>query len=273
MQYAIPAWRDNCSSYRTDYFLGAVIMTFKKKIARFALALTVVGMLSTQMPGTNNRVLAQTDNYGVDLSRRGNQVIQGAVIGLIGYGLYSSLTGGSAPAPLPTGGGTGPVMTTPTPTNPPAALSGVDPIYDVAGQSSDLSSFKGAVDFASYEEKGADDLVRILRREKDFTVFAPVNSAFARIQSTLDELLKDNKNMQSRATVRGILNYHIVRGRYTMAQLATMNGRTLTTLDNSTLRVSVSGNTVSVNGVAVQNTDLLCTNGIIHPLTGVLQKN
>lgn len=248
-------------------------MTFKKKIARFALALTVVGMLSTQMPGTNNRVLAQTDNYGVDLSRRGNQVIQGAVIGLIGYGLYSSLTGGSAPAPLPTGGGTGPVMTTPTPTNPPAALSGVDPIYDVAGQSSDLSSFKGAVDFASYEEKGADDLVRILRREKDFTVFAPVNSAFARIQSTLDELLKDNKNMQSRATVRGILNYHIVRGRYTMAQLATMNGRTLTTLDNSTLRVSVSGNTVSVNGVAVQNTDLLCTNGIIHPLTGVLQKN
>jgi uncharacterized surface protein with fasciclin (FAS1) repeats len=57
-----------------------------------------------------------------------------------------------------------------------------------------------------------------------------------------------------------------------MAQLATMNGRTLTTLANTPLNISVSGSTVSVGGVTVVNSDIPCSNGIIHPITGVLQR-
>lgn len=57
----------------------------------------------------------------------------------------------------------------------------------------------------------AADLVETLSTERPFTVFAPINDAFAALpDGTVASLLKP----ESKATLTGILTYHVVSGKY-----------------------------------------------------------
>src|ERR1700675_2959785 len=65
----------------------------------------------------------------------------------------------------------------------------------------------------------AAGLVDPLQGPGPFTVFAPVNAAFAALPAgTVDTLLKPENKMQ----LTGILTYHVVPGRYTYADLKRM---------------------------------------------------
>src|SRR6202521_2364207 len=65
----------------------------------------------------------------------------------------------------------------------------------------------------------AAGLVDTLQGPGPFTVFAPVNAAFAALPAgTVDMLLKPENKMQ----LTGILTYHVVAGRYTYADLKPM---------------------------------------------------
>jgi uncharacterized surface protein with fasciclin (FAS1) repeats len=250
-------------------------MKFNNRVVRFVAAVAAVGAISTMIPMGNDVAIAQNDRY---LSNKKNDVIKGAVIGIAGYGLYNALTSGGGRIVETT------VKIPGTPVNPPgagmgaggsttpvAARGALDPIYDVAAGNTDFSSLKGAIDFGSFEEKGGDDLVRLLRREKGLTVFAPTNSAFAKIQAAVASLTKDNKNEANRKAVRGILAGHVVRGVYTIAQLKGMTGKSLTTLGGKSLAITTNSGGLQVNGITVVQTDVEATNGIIHPIESVIQ--
>ena len=103
-----------------------------------------------------------------------------------------------------------------------------------------------------------------------YTVFAPTDSAFAKLPAgALDNLLKP----ENKKKLAGILTYHVVKGDYLAANL--QDGQQLTTVEGETITVMRQGNSVmlkdaSGNTAKVINTDIMATNGIVHSIDGVL---
>lgn len=110
----------------------------------------------------------------------------------------------------------------------------------------------------------AADLVETLQGDGPFTVFAPTDAAFAKIQSEVDNLLKpENKEKLSK-----ILTYHVVSGEMMADDLE--DGEELTTVEGSTLKVTVKDGEVMVGGAKVTQADIEASNGIIHVIDKVL---
>src|SRR5438270_5665878 len=89
----------------------------------------------------------------------------------------------------------------------------------------------------------AAGLVDTLSGKGPFTVFAPTNAAFAKLPAgTVDTLLKP----ENKAKLTTILTYHVVAGRITAGQIASMAARhhgtaTLKTVQGEDLRFMKSG--------------------------------
>jgi transforming growth factor-beta-induced protein len=108
----------------------------------------------------------------------------------------------------------------------------------------------------------AANLVSTLEGTGPFTVFAPTNAAFAALpEGTLDGLLDDIPSLTA------VLTYHVVPG-YLLASdvLATTS---LTTVQGQTLTITTEGGP-KVNGANIIQTDIECTNGVIHAIDAVL---
>lgn len=106
-------------------------------------------------------------------------------------------------------------------------------------------------------------LVDTLNAADGITVFAPDNSAFAKIPaSTLDSVLAN------KAELTKILTYHVVSGRYTPAQLAA--GKTLKTLEGGTVTTAMSGSTYTVNGADVVCGNVQTANATVYIISSVL---
>ncbi len=77
-----------------------------------------------------------------------------------------------------------------------------------------------------------------------FTVFAPINPAFEKIPAdTLNALLAD------KAQLTKVLTYHVVSGRYSIADLK--DGQKLTTVEGQQIIINkASDNTLKVNGTS-----------------------
>lgn len=117
----------------------------------------------------------------------------------------------------------------------------------------------------------AAGLVETLKGPGPFTVFAPTDEAFAKLPAgTLDTLLEDPKGDLS-----AILTYHVVPGKVMAADVATLDGQKVKTVQGTELTVGVSGSTVTLTDatgakVTVTKTDIPATNGVIHVIDGVL---
>jgi uncharacterized surface protein with fasciclin (FAS1) repeats len=124
----------------------------------------------------------------------------------------------------------------------------------------------------------AAGLVDTLMGPGPFTVFAPVNRAFARLPAgTVDTLLKpENKGMLIK-----VLTYHVVPGRLSAQDLAKMvdegGGKaTLTTVEGDTLTIMRSGRahltvTDAKGDVAhITIANVFQSNGVIHVIDTVL---
>ena len=111
----------------------------------------------------------------------------------------------------------------------------------------------------------AADLVSTLQGPGPFTVFAPTDAAFAALPAgTLDNLLLP----ENKATLEGILTYHVVAGAVTADQV--VNLTTATTVQGEDLAITVENGNVFINGVGVVQTDVTASNGVIHIIDGVL---
>ncbi|QKE84168.1 fasciclin domain-containing protein [Arthrobacter sp. NEB 688] len=117
----------------------------------------------------------------------------------------------------------------------------------------------------------AAGLVETLKGEGPYTVFAPTDEAFTALPAgTLDDLLADPKG-----ALTDVLTYHVVPGKVMAADVATMDGQEVETVNGEKLTVGVDGDTVTLTDtsggeVTVTQTDIEATNGVIHVIDGVL---
>lgn len=110
-----------------------------------------------------------------------------------------------------------------------------DPVAVAASNNPMLKTLTAAV---SGKLNPKVDLVDTLNGS-EFTVFAPVDSAFAKIPAeTLESLKTDD------ATLSKILTYHVVAGQIAPDKIA----GTHKTVEGGTLEVTGSGNNIMVNG-------------------------
>lgn len=130
-------------------------------------------------------------------------------------------------------------------------------IVETAVGAKDLSTLVAAV------KQG--QLVETLSGKGPFTVFAPVNSAFAKLpKEKIEELLKD----ENREALQGILTYHVVPGKVMAADVVKL--KEAKTVNGAKLHIQVEEGKVFVNDSQVTKTDIVCSNGVVHLIDSVL---
>lgn len=150
-----------------------------------------------------------------------------------------------------------------------SVLNAQKTIVDIAVGSKDHTTLVAAVTAA--------DLVAVLQGKGPFTVFAPVNAAFAKLpEGTVTTLLK----AENKATLAKILTYHVVAGNLDAAAVVKAitdgGGKVeVTTVSGGKLTVSLKDGKVILTdengGVAtVLVTDLKADNGVIHVIDSVV---
>ncbi|HTR03962.1 MAG TPA: fasciclin domain-containing protein [Thermoanaerobaculia bacterium] len=114
----------------------------------------------------------------------------------------------------------------------------------------------------------AAGLAETLKGTGPFTVFAPTDAAFAKLPAgTVASLLKpENKDK-----LVAILTYHVVPGRVLAGQVTGMSSAP--TVNGKPLPISAANGTVKVGGADVVQTDILCSNGVIHVIDTVMIPN
>jgi uncharacterized surface protein with fasciclin (FAS1) repeats len=128
-------------------------------------------------------------------------------------------------------------------------------IVDIAVANPDFSTLVTAVTEAG--------LVEVLAGEGPFTVFAPTNEAFAKIDpAQLEAILADKELLTA------ILTYHVVPGAVMAADVT--DGLEATTVQGGIVTFAVSDTGVMINEANIVATDIAASNGVIHVIDTVI---
>lgn len=100
----------------------------------------------------------------------------------------------------------------------------------------------------------------------NFTVFAPTNDAFAKLDQKKLEALKTD--LKKRQELTDLLTYHVAAGKFAAADLKSREE--LDMLDEKVLKLVVEGDALKVAGANVSVADIQCSNGVIHVVDAVL---
>lgn len=145
----------------------------------------------------------------------------------------------------------------------PSAVAGPMDIVEYAASNKDLTTLVGAMRAA-----GVVDALKA--RDKKFTLFAPNNAAFTKMpKEKLDELMKP----ENREQLKSVILFHVVPAEITSAEVIKMQ-ESSKTLQGTTFRFRVRdgkrqvGNEQGWGGLV--QTDIKCTNGIVHIIDGVM---
>ncbi|HCW45411.1 MAG TPA: hypothetical protein DGU45_08885, partial [Planctomycetes bacterium] len=139
----------------------------------------------------------------------------------------------------------------------PSEAKGADSIVDIAVGSDQFKTLVAAVKAAG--------LVEALAGPGPFTVFAPTDSAFSRIDNeTLQFLLSD----RGLPELQNILKHHVVAGRFDASALVGLDQ--VETLAGTALELSAIRGRVIVDEAAVEAADIVASNGVIHVIDRVL---
>ncbi len=129
-------------------------------------------------------------------------------------------------------------------------------ITDIASETANLSTL-----YSALQASGLDDA---LDTGGPFTVFAPSNDAFAKMDP--DEL---NTIISTPSLLTSLLQYHVVAAEVFSDDLS--NGPVQTLLSGQTVDVSLAGGGVTLNGSSnVTDADIDASNGVIHIIDEVL---
>lgn len=108
----------------------------------------------------------------------------------------------------------------------------------------------------------AVDLVELLKSSGSYTVFAPIDDAFAKLpEGTLADLLKDLPKLKK------ILTYHVVFGDVRTDDLVELEEAE--TVEGSVIAIDTS-NGYKVNEAVILKPDVIADNGVIHVIDSVL---
>ncbi len=141
-----------------------------------------------------------------------------------------------------------------------AAPTETPTIANTLADIADLSTLAAALE--------ATGLTDALNAEGPFTLFAPNNDAFTALLEALalDDLPAVIEALGEEAIAQ-TLQAHVVGDSITSAEIAAGD---LTTINDSTITVTVEGETVLVNGAAVVQADIIAGNGVIHIIDSVI---
>lgn len=126
----------------------------------------------------------------------------------------------------------------------------------------------------------AGELAQMMQEEEGpFTVFAPTNDAFAKIdQATLDNLLMPENKEQ----LQTVLKYHVVSGEVMASdladQIAANNGSySFATVEGAELTATMEGDNIVIkdgsgNTANIVQADVDASNGVIHVIDTVVMK-
>ena len=151
-----------------------------------------------------------------------------------------------------------------------AAMFPSKTIVENAANSNDHTTLVAAVKAAG--------LVDTLNSPGPFTVFAPVNAAFAALpEGTVETLLKP----ENKGALAGVLTYHVLPGVVTYndlrglidandgsVQLTTVAGGKLTAKMNGPVNITITDEMGGLANITVY--DVLQSNGVIHSIDRVL---
>ena len=142
-------------------------------------------------------------------------------------------------------------------------------IVDVAVGNKDFSTLVTALKAA--------DLVSALQGSDPFTVFAPTNDAFAKID---DETLGSLLEKKNQKVLANILTYHVIAGKLVAADVVAAlekgNGSVvLTALNDETITVMQKDGKIWLkdsndNYSEITATDVMADNGVIHVINTVV---
>jgi len=129
-------------------------------------------------------------------------------------------------------------------------------VVELAQATSTLSTLVTAVTAAQ--------LAATLQSTGPFTVFAPTDAAFAKLDEGVLDILIANPDLLAE-----VLKYHVVSGKNLAADLT--SGSVQTLLTGKSINVTVSGGMVTLNGTATVTTaNVDATNGVVHIIDEVL---
>jgi len=134
-------------------------------------------------------------------------------------------------------------------------------IVELAQGTPDLSTLVAAV--------VAADLASVLSSKGPFTVFAPVNAAFAALGDTVGTLLKP----ENKGQLTAILLYHVLDSQVLSSQLS--GRQKVTTVEGRDLQVNKRPNGQVLVGAPrnlrkVITADVRASNGVVHIIDGVM---
>jgi uncharacterized surface protein with fasciclin (FAS1) repeats len=143
-----------------------------------------------------------------------------------------------------------------------------DTVVDIAVGNEDFSTLVSALKAA--------DLVDALNSEGPFTVFAPTNDAFAKIDSkTLNSLLE----IENKKSLANILTYHVIEGKIVasdvvaalkkgngLVELKALNGQVISVVEKDGKIWLKDSNE---NYSEITSTDIMGSNGVIHVIDSV----
>ena len=112
----------------------------------------------------------------------------------------------------------------------------------------------------------ASGLDQVLRGTGPFTLFAPSDLAFGKLEGgVIENLLKAENKLK----LADLLNHHVVAGKIEFKDLK--DGEKLKAMNGKELSVHIKDGKVSVNGATIQQHDVKTSNGVIHSLDTVLK--
>ncbi|MCA3239858.1 MAG: fasciclin domain-containing protein [Rubrivivax sp.] len=127
-------------------------------------------------------------------------------------------------------------------------------ITDTAARTPQLSTLSKLINDAG--------LADTLRGAGPFTVFAPTDEAFKAVPAATMAQLAQDKQM-----LLAVLNYHVIPGKVTSAEVKTGNVKTV---QGANVAVSKAGTFVTVEDAVVTTADVAVTNGVVHVIDKVL---
>jgi uncharacterized surface protein with fasciclin (FAS1) repeats len=130
-------------------------------------------------------------------------------------------------------------------------------IVDTAARTKNLETLVTAVTEAG--------LVDVLKGPGPYTVFAPINSAFADLPDIFLEHLLKNKSV-----LRSYLLYHVIEGKVMAEDVLGLDGASVNTLLGKDVKVSIMDGKVYIDDAQVIVTDIETKNGVIHFIDKVL---
>jgi uncharacterized surface protein with fasciclin (FAS1) repeats len=128
-------------------------------------------------------------------------------------------------------------------------------IVDIAEHTGNFNTLIKAVRTAGLEDT--------FKSEGPYTLFAPTDEAFASLPAgTLEKLLENPEDL------RAVLTYHVFEGKRTSEDILKL--KQAKTVNGQTAQVKVTGDQIMINDAKVVNSDIQCSNGVIHIIDRVI---